>query len=279
MRILSYLTVIGLSVPMLVSCVSKKKYVALEGRVNRMQSDSAAYESKIADLGDTISQLKDHFANSQADWNQQRDVFLTQINQQGLEISEKNQTLKERAERLAELQAQVDKQNAAIRKLRQIVADALISFSGDDLTVSVENGKVKVSLSEKLLFKSASVDIDPKGKEAIGKLGVVLKNNPDVNIMIVGYTDSLNISTARFRNNWDLSVVRAATIANMLQKEYGVEGERLTAGGQGEFNPVATNKTEDGRSLNRRTEIYLTPKLDALMEVLQDDDTPPAPNK
>ncbi len=224
-------------------------------------------------LSETTTALIETREEAEADrniWQTEKDVLLTQINQQGSELVEMNEALRDRAVRLQELENRLDEQTAATRALRKAVADALVNFSSDELQVTIEDGRVKVSLSENLLFPPASVNLDPKGKEALGKLAEVLNNNEDVNIMIVGYTDSLAINTPRFRNNWDLSVLRATTIATILQKDYNVPGTRLTASGQGEFAPVATNRTPEGRALNRRTDIFLIPKLDALMEVLSD---------
>lgn len=264
----------------LTSCVSKQKYVALEMAKNRLQQDSAdCYQTNQEQLGriENLSQtLEDSIAQNRVHrntWSVEKDVLLTQINQQGVELDEKSDALRERAARLQELQSSLDEQTAATRALRKAVADALINFSSDELQVSIENGRVKVSLSESLLFPSAGVNLDQKGVDALGKLAVVLKNNEDVNIMIVGYTDSLAIKTNRFRNNWDLSVIRATTISSILQEKYGVDGARLTAAGQGEFAPLATNTTEEGRALNRRTEIFLIPKLDALIDVLNEEES------
>lgn len=261
------------------SCVSKKKYDELARVKERVCQDSTVLADRLTSCDSTLTDTRvqltesaEELRSSKQIWDTEKDVLLTQINQQGIELDEKNEALRQRAERLQELQNSLESQTAATRALRKAVADALVSFSSDELQVSIEDGKVKVSLSENLLFPSAGVDLDPKGVEALGKLAVVLKNSPDVNIMIVGYTDSLAIRTQRFRNNWDLSVIRATTIASILQEKYGVPGERLTAAGQSEFAPVATNRTEEGRALNRRTEIFLTPKLDALIEMLNEDD-------
>lgn len=267
--------VLTLSIVVLTSCVSKKKYLESQMEANEYRQESAELRMRLdsctASLTEATEGLIETREEAEADrliWQTEKDVLLTQINLQGIELSELNETLGERAARLQELEQRLDEQTQATQALRKTVADALGSFSSDELQVSIENGRVKVSLSENLLFPPASVNLDPKGVDALGKLATVLNTNPDVNIMIVGYTDSLAISTPRFRNNWDLSVLRATTIASILQQRYKVDGSRLTASGQAEFLPVASNATPEGRALNRRTEIFLTPKLDALMEVL-----------
>lgn len=268
---------------LLSSCISQKKYDQLSLSHQRLQQDSVEFVNQVNTLNSTLAECEDTVAavseRAEAErlvWQTEKDVLLAQINLQGDEIDEKSEALRQRAERLQELQARLDEQTQATQALRKAVSDALVNFSSDELQVSIENGLVKVSLSENLLFPSASVNLDPKGIDALGKLAVVLKNNPDVNINIVGFTDSLSIRTARFRNNWDLSVLRATTIASILQEKYDVDGSRLTASGQAEFIPVASNTTEEGRALNRRTEIYLSPKLDALLDAVGTQSQPGA---
>lgn len=277
MRITSALLAIvtGLT---LSSCVSKKKFIESQLEAEQLRQESAMLQMQLDSCSSSLSiatqGLIETREEAEADrmiWQTEKDVLLTQINMQGIELSELNDALGDRAARLQELENRLDEQTQTTRALRRTVADALGGFTSEELQVSIENGRVKVSLSENLLFPSASVNLDPKGIDALGKLAQVLKANPDVNIMIIGYTDSLAIRTQRFRNNWDLSVLRATTIASILQEKYGLSGKRLTASGQAEFQPVASNETEQGRALNRRTEIFLIPKLDALMEVLNED--------
>lgn len=261
------------------SCVSQKKYDALAMRHSELQSDSTALVLALDEMRNRSEACEDSLNRASVDFQKDRDIWMTekqvletQIALQGDELSEKDQALRDRAERLQELQSRLDDQTEATRALRRAVSQALVQFSDEELQVSIEDGRVKVSLSENLLFPSGSVEPNPKGVEALGKLAVVLKNNPSVNINIVGSTDSLAIKTARFRNNWDLSVVRASSIATILQEKYGVDGGRLTASGRGEFDPIAENTTPEGRALNRRTDIYLVPQLDALMEVLGEEE-------
>jgi chemotaxis protein MotB len=123
-------------------------------------------------------------------------------------------------------------------------------------------------MSDKLLFKSGSVAVENKGKEAIKLLADVLGKNPDIDILIEGHTDNVPIKTAVYKDNWDLSVARATSIVRILTEEYKIEPTRLTASGKGEFSPRASNETPDGRALNRRTEIILSPKLDEIMKLL-----------
>lgn len=140
--------------------------------------------------------------------------------------------------------------------------------NSEELSVEIKNGKVYVSMSDKLLFKSGSVAVESKGVEALQVLADVLNKNADIDILVEGHTDSIPIKTALFKDNWDLSVVRATSIVRLLSQDYKVSSTRVTASGKGEFFPKATNSTPEGRAKNRRTEIILSPKMDELMNLL-----------
>lgn len=150
----------------------------------------------------------------------------------------------------------------------QSVKDALMGFSSDELSVREENGKIYVAMSDKLLFQSGSATVDKRGKEALAKLAEVLNKQKDVDVNIEGHTDTKPIHTARFEDNWDLSVIRATSVVRILTKDYGVSPMQIVPSGRGEFMPVADNETADGRSKNRRTEIIIAPKLDELLKIL-----------
>src|SRR5690606_19309978 len=131
-----------------------------------------------------------------------------------------------------------------------------------------KNGKVYVSLSDKLLFKSGSANVEDKGKEAIKKLSEVLSKNADIDIAIEGHTDNVPIKTTTYKDNWDLSVARSVNIVRMICDEFHLDPKRVTASGKGEYFPVANNETTEGRAKNRRTEIVLSPKLEELFKIL-----------
>jgi chemotaxis protein MotB len=152
--------------------------------------------------------------------------------------------------------------------LNDIVKKALLSFNSDELTVEMKNGKVYVSLSDKLLFKSGSAEVEEKGMDAIKKLSDVLNKNSEIDILVEGHTDNKPIKTATFADNWDLSTARANTIVRLLVDAHHVEPKRLTAAGRSEFQPRANNETVEGRAKNRRTEIVLSPKLDELYKLI-----------
>ena len=178
--------------------------------------------------------------------------------------------LEKRNARLNELQKILDAQKKLVSDLKNKVSEALLGFENNGLTVTNKNGKVYVSLDEKLLFKSASWDIDANGKNALKKLAGVLERNPDIQITIEGHTDNVpyNPGTGQLKDNWDLSVKRATTVVRVLLEGSRIDPKRLTAAGRSEFLPVDSRNTSDARQKNRRTEVVLTPDLSELYELI-----------
>ncbi|MBO3272608.1 OmpA family protein [Hymenobacter sp. NBH84] len=185
------------------------------------------------------------------------------------QIDQLNTDLKTREAKLAELQQALAAKDKAVNDLRAKVNNALLGFKSNDLKVELRNGKVYVSLSEQLLFKSGSTKVDPKGQDALKKLAQVLQEQPDVNVVVEGHTDNVPISrgTAGMQDNWDLSVLRATEIARLLTVS-GVAPQRVTASGRSQYLPIAPNDNAADKALNRRTEIILTPKLNELFQIL-----------
>lgn len=179
--------------------------------------------------------------------------------------------LEKRDERLSELEQILEDQTRIVKDLKNKVSDALFGFEGEGLTVSMKNGKVYVSLEEKLLFRTGSYNIDANGRDALKKLAAVLKNNPDIQITIEGHTDDVPYisSGGPIQDNWDLSVKRATTVVRVLLDGTGIDPQRLTAAGRGEYLPVEDAKTAEARRKNRRTEIILTPDLTELYRILE----------
>ena len=177
--------------------------------------------------------------------------------------------LQTREARLAELTQALADKDRAVSDLKARVSKALLSFDASDLQVKLKDGKVYVSLSEQLLFKSGSTKVDPKGQAALKTLAAVLQEQPDVNVVVEGHTDSVPLRgvVSGARDNWDLSALRATDIARLLAGG-GVAPARITAAGRGQYVPVAPNDTAPNKALNRRTEIILTPKLDELFQIL-----------
>jgi chemotaxis protein MotB len=178
--------------------------------------------------------------------------------------------LEKRNARLAELEKILDGQKKIVQDLKSKVSEALLGFENNGLTVTMKNGKVYVSLDEKLLFKSASWDIDVNGKNALKKLAGVLEKNPDIQVTIEGHTDNVpyNPGNSQLKDNWDLSVKRATTVIRVLLEGSRIDAKRLTAAGRSQYIPVDDRNTDDARQKNRRTEIVLTPDLTELYNLI-----------
>ncbi|MBS1644904.1 MAG: OmpA family protein [Bacteroidetes bacterium] len=244
------------------SCVSNKKYLAAKSQASR---DSLSLAAELAERDARLGQLSSKIDQMKAS----SDFTNSQLNQSQDEIAKQQQKLREQQEKMEQLQQLIDRQKAATEALRAKIADAMKGFSNDQLRVFSKNGKVYVSMQESLLFPSASATVNPKGKEALGTLAGALNQNPDINIIVEGHTDSMAIHTAKYPDNWALSVARSTAITRVLTEEYKVAPQRITASGRSQYEPVADNATPEGRAQNRRTEIILAPKLDELMGLIQ----------
>lgn len=178
--------------------------------------------------------------------------------------------LEKRNARLAELEKILEAQKKMVQELKNKVSEALLGFENNGLTVTNKNGKVYVSLDEKLLFKSASYDIDVNGRNALKKLAGVLEKNSDIQVMIEGYTDNVpyNPGAGQLKDNWDLSVKRATTVVRVLLEGSKIDPKRLTASGRSQYLPVDDSNSAEARQKNRRTEIILTPDLTELYQLI-----------
>ncbi|MNJ82859.1 putative lipoprotein YiaD precursor [compost metagenome] len=215
--------------------------------------------------------LRDRLSGEQ-DINQNKSAQLSQkeleLQNKNKDLQNKDKDLQEKERMLREMQAIIARQDELTKKLNQTLRDALVGFNSDELTMEIRDGKVYVSMSDKLLFKSGSTTVEPKGVDALKVLADVLNKNPDIQILVEGHTDNVPIKTAVFKDNWDLSVARATSITRMLNEKYAVAATRMTASGRGEYFPKAPNDTAEGKAKNRRTEIILSPKLDEIMNLL-----------
>ncbi|MCX6310466.1 MAG: OmpA family protein [Bacteroidetes bacterium] len=177
--------------------------------------------------------------------------------------------LRKREMRVNELQSALNTKDSAIAAIQNKVKNALLSFEGKGLTVHEKDGKVYVSMDEKLLFSSGSIVVQPEGVKALKQLAKVLEQNADISIMVEGHTDDLAYKgVGDMKDNWDLSVMRATSVVKILLSNGNIDPKRITAAGRGEYFPLDPAKTTDARAKNRRTEIILTPKLDELFKVL-----------
>lgn len=273
------LSLCGLALLMSTSCVSKKQYLLSEsGRLDAInrgdalqrelalsKSTNEHYSKRISELQKDTTELgkKARAFQSMLSSNMSQKEKLDAMLQQ------KREELDQREQTINELQSMIDAQNNRVAQLLSSVQDALLGFGNEELTVTQKNGKVYVAMSDKLLFQSGSAKLDKRGIEALGKLAEVLNKQSDIDVYIEGHTDSKPINTVQFKDNWDLSVIRATSVARILIKDYGVNPLQIVPSGRAEFMPVSDNETVDGRSKNRRTEIIMAPKLDKLMEILQ----------
>jgi chemotaxis protein MotB len=258
----------------------------------RMALSSARYDS--AQLANKVKDLQSQLAQMAADRQHQVDSLSQQIamlSRQGSDLKQKNsnlsadaatreaqlnknkQDLANQQAKLEHLQELMDRQKKAIEEIKKKMSAALVGFNSNELSVAIKNGKVYVSLQENLLFPSGSAVVNPKGKEALGKLAAVLNLNPEITVDIEGHTDSIPIH-AKYQDNWDLSLARSASIVRILTTDYRVDPTRVIASGHSQYDPVQPNSTSEGRALNRRTDIILSPKLDELYRLLQTPDTP-----
>lgn len=247
------------------SCVSKKKYTMATAHVDKLRGDSLAYEDQVRGLR---AELYGMAGTAR--------MTAEELEARKRELKAKDAELQEKARRMDELDRRLEAQTAAMNGLRKKVADALVNFKAEELSVSMRDGKVYVSLSEKLLFPSGSAAVEPKGKDALTQLAAVMTNNTDIDMMVEGHTDNVPIKRGRFDDNWDLSTARATSIVRILLGA-GMDPKRVTAAGRSEFAPIASNDTAEGKQRNRRTEIILIPRLDELYSTVDPTLTSPTP--
>ncbi len=244
------------------SCVSRKKYWALNDRYNELNASYGRLDSSMRGLGVRYNQLD----KSKQESEQMSEAELRALNSQ---LKSQLTALENSNKRVAEMQAVIQRQKMAQQALLDKIRKALVDFNNTDLSAELRaNGKVYVSLSEKLLFKSGQYDVDPRGKMALQKLGEVLSKQTDIDIVVEGHTDNVPFQRGELKDNMDLSVKRATTVARLLSEAYGVNPLQITASGRGEYFPIANNTSADGRAANRRTEIILSPKISELYQLL-----------
>lgn len=232
---------------------------------NREVLSATSYENlnlqeAVAQKQDQLDQKERALLQMEYDLQQERDRLRTA--EYNYTAAQGNLNAKDR--RIQELEASLQANERTMNQLRNSMNEVLRGFSSDELSAVERNGKMYLSLSQNLLFSSGSNEIDWKGRQALMKVAEALKGNPDIDITVEGHTDSDGTAS----KNWDLSVLRATTVVKLLAS-YGVPSDRLTAAGRGFYAPVASNDTRDGKGLNRRTEIVLSPQLDQLYNLIR----------
>ena len=256
---------------LLTSCVAKKKYVFARDRATKAEQENVTLNGKVTRLNDTIGRLHNQLnALGKANENTSDELFkaYTELNKTNSELNLTKDQIEAQRQRLQQLMTYVSQQQKATADLKKKISDALVGFNSSELTVSMKNGKIYISMQESLLFPSGSAVVNPKGKDALSKVAEVLNTNTDINIDIEGHTDNVAIHTKQYPDNWALSTARATSIAHVLIDDYKVTPAKLIASGRSSYVPIATNDTPEGRAQNRRTEIILEPKLDELMAIM-----------
>jgi len=230
------------------SCGAGKKLSRSEAKVDKLQRDSTNIQSQLNDCIEKVKNLNQAKASLQNEYSSLQNEFSAVQNDSKVHSAESKITIADQAKRLKTLQDIIQSQKDLMANLKNSIADALMKYKSDELYVYTKDGNVYVSLEEKLLFKSGSDVVDPK--------------------VIEGHTDNIPIKTNLFKDNWDLSTARATSIVRILTIDNGFDPSRITASGRGQFHPVKTNETDDGRSGNRRTDIILSPDLKEIFKIL-----------
>jgi len=257
----------------------QKKYDSLITDRNALQQELTVLHKKYEALNESYSALEQNSSKEIADNIQKNRELLAQLEAKELALAAENDRLlkleadmQERSQRIAELELLITSKDQAMRDLKNAISSALTAFEGKGLTVEQRNGKVYVSMENKLLFKSGSWAIGSKGRIAIEQLGSVLADNPEIAVLIEGHTDNDPFSSGgQIANNWDLSTKRATAIVQILSENASINPESLTAAGRGEYAPITSNDDTEGKAKNRRIEVILTPKLDEISKLLNND--------
>nr|WP_315175997.1 OmpA family protein [uncultured Flavobacterium sp.] len=237
----------------------------------KLKSDYEASQNKFKVLQDSYAALEKNSNDAlQSNMKKNRDL-LEQLEAKGKALAIEQERLNKSAQRLQELEDLIAAKEASMKKLKETLSKALNSFEGKGLTVEQKNGKVYVSMENKLLFNSGSWAVGAEGKKAVIEVGKVLGDNPDISVLIEGHTDDdAFTASGPIADNWDLSTKRATAIVAILSENKKINKQNLTAAGRGEFSPLASNTTAEGKAKNRRIEIILTPRLDEIAEMLNE---------
>ena len=263
---------------MMTSCASKKDLVncqtenkSLTASLQSAKEDLAAKNARITSLEEQQKGLQQALKASEAKYarlQESLDKSLTNASQNNIsieklvdQINESNQYIRH----LVEVKSKSDSLNLV---LQNNLTRSLSKEELKEVDVQVLKGVVYISLADNMLYKSGSYEINSRAAETLSKIAKIIKDYKDYDVLIEGNTDNVPIKRENIRNNWDLSTLRASSVVQALQNDYGVDPKRLTAGGRGEYNPIADNDTEVGKQRNRRTQIIITPKLDEFMDLI-----------
>ncbi|MFW5754037.1 MAG: OmpA family protein [Marinilabiliaceae bacterium] len=263
----------------------------LNGCRDDLQKKREEYNQLLSQLreqsgADSSEELLEHLQHLQEDLQEREDSLIqsernleagkrdlekaeAELTRAKADLEETREELESKNQRLIELEEALAQKDSASNALRKAVSDALMGFDQDQLQVHIKNGKVYVSMEEKLLFGSGSYQVSSEGASALREVGKVLADQKDINIMIEGHTDPVPYKSGRLLDNWDLSVKRATSVTRILLENTEIEPSRVIAAGRGPHVPITSNDSEEGRRKNRRTEIILTPKLEQVLDILE----------
>ena len=243
---------------------TKEELAAAKARVTALEEQVSQQKAQNAQQVELITQQKKDYAALQSSL----DKSLTNVSQNNVsieklvdQINESNQYIRH----LVEVKTKSDSLNLV---LQNNLTRSLSKEELKEVDVQVLKGVVYISLADNMLYKSGSYEINERASETLSKIAKIITDYKDYDVLIEGNTDDVPISRENIRNNWDLSCLRASSVVQELQNKYGVDPKRLTAGGRGEFNPIADNNSAVGKQRNRRTQIIITPKLDQFMELI-----------
>ena len=262
-----------------------KQIANLNDEIQKLKDSNASLQDKVQKLDalkketesvcEKVKQKLDEITHASAS---ERNKLMQDLAQKEKDLIEKSaqldklsQDLNERDAKLRNMQALMARKDSSVQALRKKLTDALLGFNNSELSVSVKDGKVYVSMSDKLLFSTGSFKVDERGKEALKKIAEVLNKQTDINIAIEGHTDNkayVSTTSGPINSNWDLSVMRASNVTKILVDDYKVDPMHITPEGRGQFIPVESNETAEGRSKNRRIEVVLEPDMKAIMDIL-----------
>ena len=255
-----------------------ENYDAALDENDKLKKEYDALKSSYDALKDSYDALEENSSAAIAENAKKNRELLAELEAKEQELAAEStrleslkKELEERSNRVQELEDLIAAKDEAMTNLKDAISRALTDFEGKGLTVEQRDGKVYVSMENKLLFSSGSWAVGAEGRQAVEQLGNVLADNPDISILIEGHTDDVPYTgNNQLSGNWDLSTKRATSIVKILKENPNINAENLTAAGRGEFAPVATNETSEGRAKNRRIEVILTPKLDEITKLLND---------
>jgi len=260
------------------SCVSNKKYAELQSNNTKLQQSNQELNSRLqaseSDLSGTkirVKSLEEQIASEKANVASLQEALtkcLNSSNQGGVNISKLVDEINSSNKYIQQLVNSKNKSDSLNVVLTNNLTRSLSREELNDVDVQVLKGVVYISLSDNMLYKSGSYEISDKAGATLAKIAKIIKDYSGYDVLIEGNTDNVPISMPNIRNNWDLSALRASSVVQSLQNNYGVDPKRLTAGGRGEYNPVAGNDTAAGKTKNRRTQIIITPKLDQFMDLI-----------